>query len=65
MSIATCPDCYRLVQVPPGVGNGFKGVAVYPSLLCNGATVSHAPQELNRMDPHESRIPYDWSRKDA
>jgi dTDP-4-dehydrorhamnose 3,5-epimerase len=57
------PDSYRLVKVPPGVWNGFKGLASYPSLVCNCATVAHRPDEIVRVDPAQSSIPYDWSEE--
>jgi len=61
MEIFLGPDSYRLVQVPPGVWNGFKGVAAAPSLVCNCATLPHDPDEIERR-PHDSPdIPYDWA----
>jgi dTDP-4-dehydrorhamnose 3,5-epimerase len=61
MEIFLGPDAYRLVQVPPGVWNGFKGVATAPSLVCNCATLPHDPAEIERL-PHDAPdIPYDWS----
>jgi dTDP-4-dehydrorhamnose 3,5-epimerase len=55
------PDCYRLVRVPPGVWNGFKGIATQPSMVCNCATIPHRKDEILRMDPFSKEIPYDWS----
>jgi dTDP-4-dehydrorhamnose 3,5-epimerase len=57
------PDRYCLVQVPPGVWNGFKGVGTEPALVANCATLQHDPDEIVRMDPHRNDIPYDWSLK--
>jgi dTDP-4-dehydrorhamnose 3,5-epimerase len=54
-------DNHQLVVVPPGVWNGFKGVAVHPSLVCNCASLPHDPGEIQRMDPSSTAIPYDWS----
>ena len=51
---------YNMVTVPPGVWNGFKGVAVYPSLVCNCATIPHRADEISRLDPSSGEIPYDW-----
>jgi dTDP-4-dehydrorhamnose 3,5-epimerase len=65
MELFLGPDNYQLVQVPPGVWNGFKGVAVHPSLVCNCATLPHEAEEIRRADPHGSPIPYDWSRQDG
>lgn len=55
------PESYRLVHVPPGVWNGFKGVAVTPSMVCNIATIPHRKDEIVRKDPFSPDIPYDWS----
>jgi dTDP-4-dehydrorhamnose 3,5-epimerase len=55
---------YHLVKVPPHVWNGFKGLGVAPSLVVNVASIPHDPTEIERLDPHHSRIPYDWALKD-
>lgn len=52
---------YQLLTVPPGVWNGFKGVGVAPALVANCATHVHDPEEIDRMDPFDNHIPYDWS----
>ncbi len=52
---------YKLVQVPPGVWNGFKGCGVAPSLVANLASHPHSADEISRMDPFDNHIPYDWS----
>jgi dTDP-4-dehydrorhamnose 3,5-epimerase len=52
---------YSLVQVPPGVWNGFKGIGTIPSLVANCATLAHDPEEIDRMEPFANHIPYDWS----
>lgn len=63
MEIFLGPEVYQLVSVPPGVWNGFKGVAQHPSLVCNCATIPHRKDEISRMDPFSPEIPYDWSLK--
>ena len=55
------PESYRLVRVPPGVWNGFKGVSQHPSMVCNCATLAHRKDEILRMDPSSPEIPYDWA----
>lgn len=55
---------YCLVKIPPGVWNGFKGVGVTAAMVANCSTIPHRANEIERMDPHTSHIPYDWSRKD-
>ena len=55
---------YALLQVPPGVWNGFKGIGVTPALVANCASIEHDPDEILRMDPiHNDVIPYDWALK--
>ncbi|HMW92645.1 MAG TPA: dTDP-4-dehydrorhamnose 3,5-epimerase family protein [Candidatus Obscuribacter sp.] len=54
---------YKLVQVPPGVWNGFKGVGTAPALVANLASHPHSADEISRLDPFENHIPYDWSLK--
>ena len=56
-------DNYALVSVPVGVWNGFKGYGTTAALVCNCATIVHDPDEIERLDPFDPRIPYDWSLK--
>ena len=52
---------YKLVTIPPGVWNGFKGIGDSAALVANCATEPHAPDEILRKDPFTPDIPYDWS----
>ena len=52
---------YALVTIPPGVWNGFKGVGTEPALVANCSTTAHRPDEIERLDPFDNEIPYDWS----
>jgi dTDP-4-dehydrorhamnose 3,5-epimerase len=52
---------YVLVKVPAGVWNGFKGLGTSPSIVANCATLPHDPEEIQRIDPTDPRIPYDWA----
>lgn len=54
---------YALVKVPPGIWNGFKGIGVEPAIVANCATIPHDPAEIERRDPFDPRIPYDWALK--
>lgn len=56
-------DNYSLVSVPIGVWNGFKGYGSTEAIVCNCATIVHDPDEIERLDPFDRRIPYDWSLK--
>lgn len=51
---------YCLVQIPPLVWNGFKGVGTGPALVANCADMPHDPGEIKRLDPFDNPIPYDW-----
>ncbi len=54
---------YLLVQVPPLVWNGFKGVGTQTAIVANCATHPHDPDEIQRLDPRSDKIPYDWELK--
>ncbi|MCX5797449.1 MAG: dTDP-4-dehydrorhamnose 3,5-epimerase family protein [Elusimicrobia bacterium] len=63
--ISAGQESYALVTVPPGIWNGFKGIAPAPSIVANCATVPHDPEEIVRIDPFSKDIPYDWALKHA
>jgi dTDP-4-dehydrorhamnose 3,5-epimerase len=52
---------YALVTIPPMVWNGFKGEGARPALVANCATIPHDPEEIDRLDPFDNQIPYDWT----
>lgn len=54
---------YALVTIPPGIWNGFKGEGAKPALVANCATLPHDPAEIDRIDPFDNEIPYDWALK--
>lgn len=54
------PDNYCLVTVPPLVWNGFKGIGRETALVANCSTIAHDPNEIERIDPFDSYIPYEW-----
>jgi dTDP-4-dehydrorhamnose 3,5-epimerase len=55
------PDNYFRVTVPPMIWNGFKGVGSASAIVANCASIAHDPGEIERRDPFDSYIPYDWS----
>ena len=57
------PDNYSLVMVPPMIWNGFKGVGPETAIVANCASIPHDPVEIDRMDPFDPSIPYDWAIK--
>lgn len=56
---------YVLVQIPPGIANGFKGIGIKPAIVANCATEPHDPEEITRIDPFENNIPYNWELKNC
>ena len=54
---------YCLVRIPPMIWNGFKGIGGEMAIVANCATIPHDPEEIERLDPMSTRIPYDWALK--
>jgi len=54
------PENYCLVTVPPLIWNGFKGIGVQTTIVANCATHPHDPGEIERKEPFDASIPYDW-----
>lgn len=52
-----------LVQIPPGITNGYKAYGDKMAILANCATMPHDKNELIYIDPFENDIPYDWAVK--
>ena len=57
------PDNYQLVTVPPMIWNGFKGIGDVTAVVANCASIPHDPDEIERRDPFDSDIPYNWDVK--
>lgn len=57
------PDHYCLVTVPPMIWNGFKGIGTEMAIVANCASIPHDPEEMERRDPSDPSIPYDWEIK--
>lgn len=55
------PDNYCLVTVPPMIWNGFKGIGTETAIVANCASIAHDPTEIERKDPFDASIPYDWA----
>ncbi|MFH1836460.1 MAG: dTDP-4-dehydrorhamnose 3,5-epimerase family protein [Methanobacteriota archaeon] len=51
---------YCLVKIPPKIWNGFKGLGDKPAIVANCATLPYDPDEIERLDPASSKIPYYW-----
>ncbi len=56
-------DNHILVQIPPGILNGFKAVGNQKALVANCATHPHDPGEIIRIDPFDKEINYNWDIK--
>ena len=54
---------YVLVQMPPGIANGYKAYGDKMVILANCATEPHDPNEIIRLDPFTDKIPYSWDLK--
>lgn len=63
MEIFTGTENYQLIRIPPLIWNGVKGIAEGTSIIANCATLPHDPEEIERLDPFDKKIPYDWSLK--
>lgn len=55
-----------LVQIPPMVYHGFKGISTEDTIVINCCTepYNRADPDEYRLDAHTKDIPYDWARKD-
>ena len=51
---------YCLVRIPPLVFYGFEGISPVPALIANCADLPHDPDEVERVDAFDKRIPYEW-----
>jgi dTDP-4-dehydrorhamnose 3,5-epimerase len=65
MEVFLGPDDYSLVQIPPDVWNGFKGMGSDLAIVANCATHPHDPTRSIRLDPFDNEIPYDWDVRHA
>ncbi len=56
---------YCLVQIPPQVWNGFKGIGTETAIIADLINCTHNEDIMQRLDPHNNNlIKYDWSRKE-
>jgi dTDP-4-dehydrorhamnose 3,5-epimerase len=53
-------DNYVLVHIPVDVVNGFKAIGGEKAIVANCATIPHDPDEIERFDPFDPTIGYDW-----
>ena len=63
MESFTGPEDYKLITIPPHVWNGTKCVSETTAIIANCATLPHDPDEIERLNPFDEKIPYDWGLK--
>jgi dTDP-4-dehydrorhamnose 3,5-epimerase len=63
MELFLGPDDYSLAVIPPGLWNGFKGMARDYSIVADCIDIPHSEAVSERVDPFHSHIPYDWATK--
>ncbi len=51
---------YELLQLPPLLWYGFRGVGEGESIIVNCADLPHDPDEIHRLPAHSEQIPYLW-----
>ncbi len=54
---------YCLVQIPPGLWNGFKAIGGKTAIVANCCSHPHGAFKSERLDPIRNHIPYDWDIK--
>ena len=65
MEIESGRDAYGLVIIPPLLWYGFAGIASGESIIVNSPDLIHDPTEIERLDSHTDKIPYDWKEDSA
>ena len=53
---------YCLVRIPSLVWYGFKGISSLPALIANCTDIPHDPEESERLDVFDKKIPYNWNQ---
>lgn len=54
---------YCLVQIPPGVWSGFKGIGLTEAIICDVTDRPHADDVTERLAAHgDGVINYEWDR---
>lgn len=54
-------DNYVLVQIPPGIANGYKAYGDKVVVMANCANIPHDPDEMLRRPFDDPSIPYQWA----
>tara|TARA_B110000503_G_C7159953_1_gene419175 strand:+ start:2673 stop:3128 length:456 start_codon:yes stop_codon:yes gene_type:complete len=56
-------DNYKLIQIPPGLANGYKAYGDKQCILANCSTHPHEKKEISYINPNNNSIPYNWDLK--
>lgn len=51
---------YSLIQIPPLVWYGFKGISSEPAMIANCSSIPHSPDETINLPLTTNKIPYQW-----
>lgn len=51
---------YYLIKIPPSLWYGFQCDSKLPALIANCTDLQHDPYEIERLDPSDKTIPYQW-----
>lgn len=60
MEVFLGPEDYSLLVIPPGIWNGFQGLGDPLSIVASCPTEPYDPNEIDRVEPADPRIPYEW-----
>lgn len=58
-------DNRSVVQIPPGIANGYKAYGNVQCVLANCANIPHDPNEMLRIPFDTDQIPYDWQLRNG
>lgn len=61
MEIYLSPENYKLVHIPPGIVNGFKGLGITDSIVADMATDPYSEDEIIRLPL--DYVEYNWFKK--
>lgn len=53
---------YFLLQIPPLIWYGFRGVSQRFALIANCTDLPHDPSEVKRLPENASEIPFSWGK---
>ena len=53
---------YCLIKIPPSLWYGFQGDSKIPALIVNCTDIPHDPEESERLDVFDKKIPYNWNQ---